>query len=59
MNALKGKTVAILVANEFEDMEVFYPLLRLSEEGAKIVLGMVNLGVAPRPYFKFFSVSCS
>jgi protease I len=51
MNALKGKTVAILVANEFEDMEVFYPLLRLSEEGAKIVLGMVNLGVAPRPYF--------
>jgi protease I len=50
MNALKGKTVAILVANEFEDMEVFYPLLRLSEEGARIILGLVNLGVAPRPY---------
>jgi protease I len=42
--------VAILVANEFEDMEVFYPLLRLSEEGARIILGTVNLGVAPRPY---------
>ena len=51
MGTLKGKTVAILVANEFEDMEVFYPLLRLSEEGAGIILGMVNLGVAPRPYF--------
>jgi hypothetical protein len=32
-------------------MEVFYPLLRLSEEGAKIILGTVNLGAAPRPYF--------
>lgn len=51
MDALKGKSVAILVANEFEDMEVFYPLLRLSEEGARIILGTVNLGVAPRPYF--------
>lgn len=51
MKGLKGKTVAILVANEFEDMEVFYPLLRLSEEGARIILGMVHLGVAPRPYF--------
>lgn len=51
MNRLKGRTVAILVANEFEDMEVFYPLLRLSEEGAKVILGLVNLGVAPRPYF--------
>jgi len=30
---------------------VFYPLLRLSEEGARIILGMVHLGVAPRPYF--------
>jgi len=51
MNGLKGKSVAILVANEFEDMEVFYPLLRLSEEGANIILGTVSLGVAPRPYF--------
>jgi protease I len=50
-HTLHGKTIAILVANEFEDMEVFYPLLRLSEEGARIILGMVHLGVAPRPYF--------
>ena len=50
MGSLKGKTVAILVANEFEDLEVYYPLLRLSEEGAKIILGTVHLGVSPRPY---------
>jgi protease I len=50
MGALTGKTVAILVANEFEDLEVYYPLLRLSEEGAKVILGLVTLGAAPRPY---------
>lgn len=51
MDALKSKTVAILVANEFEDLEVFYPLLRLSEEGARVILGTVALGAAPRPSF--------
>jgi len=38
LGKLDGKTVAIVVANEFEDVEMLYPLLRLSEEGAKIVL---------------------
>ena len=50
MGELTGKTIAILVANEFEDLEVYYPLLRLSEEGAHIVLGLVTLGAAPRPH---------
>ena len=38
MGKLKGKTVAIVVANEFEDVELLYPLLRLSEEGAEVIL---------------------
>ena len=50
MGVLTGKTVAILVANEFEDLEVYYPLLRLSEEGAHVILSLVALGAAPRPY---------
>ena len=33
MGKLEGKTVAIIAANEFEDVELLYPLLRLSEEG--------------------------
>jgi len=50
MGKLEGKTVAILVANEFEDIELFYPLIRLSEEGAKIVVGTVTIGFHPRPF---------
>ena len=38
MGKLEGKTVAIVVADEFEDVELLYPLLRLSEEGAQIIL---------------------
>ena len=34
---LEGKKVVIIVANEFEDIEMLYPILRLSEEGADIV----------------------
>ena len=34
---LTGKTVVIIVANEFEDIELLYPVLRLNEEGAEIV----------------------
>ena len=30
---LKGKSICIPVANEFEDVELLFPLLRLSEEG--------------------------
>jgi protease I len=47
---LSGKTVAIIVAHEFEDIELLYPLLRLSEEGAGIVVVPVREGLHPRPY---------
>ncbi len=33
---LKGKRVAILVEQFYEEMEVWYPLLRLREEGVKV-----------------------
>jgi len=46
---LAGKTVAIVAANEFEDIELEFPLLRLSEEGASIVLVPVKAGTHPRP----------
>jgi protease I len=50
VSSLQGKTVVILVAHEFEDIELYYPLLRLSEEGARIVVGTVPGGSHPRPY---------
>lgn len=49
---LAGKKVAIIVANEFEDIELLHPLLRLSEEGAGIVVVPVPGGSHPRPYFE-------
>lgn len=49
---LRGKKVAILVSWEFEDIEVWYPMIRLSEEGAWITLGTLDaFGFHPRPYF--------
>ena len=47
---LTGKNVAIIVAHEFEDVELLYPVLRLSEEGAKVVVVPVREGLHPRPY---------
>lgn len=46
---LSGKKVVIIVAQEFEDVELLYPVLRLSEEGAEIVVVPVNEGLHPRP----------
>lgn len=46
---LKGKKVAIIVANEFEDVELLYPFLRLSEEGAEVIIIPVKTGLHPRP----------
>jgi len=47
---LSGKQVVIIVAQEFEDIELLYPILRFSEEGAEIVVVPVNEGLHPRPY---------
>ena len=33
---LKGKTIGILVANGFEDLEFWVPLMRMQEEGASV-----------------------
>src|SRR5690242_5709015 len=38
MTRLSGKRICFLVAHEFEDVELLYPLLRLSEEGAAITV---------------------
>lgn len=34
---LKGKTVGILVEQDYQDQEVWYPKYRLTEEGVKVV----------------------
>ena len=47
---LTSKQVVIMVAQEFEDIELLYPVLRLNEEGAEIVVVPVNEGLHPRPY---------
>lgn len=38
MPALQGKRIVVITAHEFEDVEVLYPVLRLSEEGARITV---------------------
>lgn len=35
---LKGKKVLALVHTDFEDLELWYPILRLREEGAEVIL---------------------
>jgi len=50
MGKLTGKNIVIIVAHEFEDIELLYPVLRLSEEGARIVVVPVRAGLHPRPY---------
>jgi protease I len=47
---LSGKTICMPVAHEFEDVELLYPLLRLSEEGARIVIGTYRASFSARPY---------
>ncbi len=46
---LSGKKVVIVVANEFEDIELLYPLLRLSEEGAEVVVVPIQMGSTLAP----------
>lgn len=49
---LRGRTICMPVAHEFEDVELLYPLLRLSEEGAAIVIGTYEASFHARPYLK-------
>ena len=35
--SLEGKRIAVLVADQYQDMEVWYPLLRFREDGARTV----------------------
>jgi protease I len=39
---LSGKKVAMIVANRYEDIELLFPILRLSEEGAKVLVAAVG-----------------
>lgn len=36
--SLKEKTIAVLVENIYQDLEVWYPILRLKEEGIKVIV---------------------
>ncbi len=55
MEKLKGKKVVILTAQEFEDIELLVPIIRLSEEGADITVATLPKEAYahfhPRPYF--------
>jgi len=46
---LEGKKIVLMVANEFEDIELWYPALRMSEEGAQVTIVPVEKGLHPRP----------
>lgn len=41
---LEGKKVIAIVDNDFEDLELMYPVLRLREEGAEVVLAGPKAG---------------
>lgn len=56
MARLDGMRLAIVVAHEFEDIELLYPTVRLAEEGAQIIVATLPLE-APghfhtRPFFQ-------
>ena len=40
---LSGKTIAILIAQDVEDLEYFVPLMRLQEEGATVLSAGLDL----------------
>lgn len=53
MSILSGQRVCFLLAHEFEDVELLYPLLRLSEAGAEILIATLSRErhFHTRPYF--------
>lgn len=42
--SLAGKRVAVLVENLYQEMEVWYPILRLREEGAEVITVSTQAG---------------
>ena len=46
---IEGRKIVMIVSHEFEDVELLYPVLRLSEEGARLTLVPVRIGIHPRP----------
>lgn len=44
--SLAGKRVACLIGDDYEDLEVWYPVLRLQEEGAQVDLIGLEPGAA-------------
>jgi protease I len=47
---LKGKQIVIIVAHEYEDIELLYPILRFGEEGAQTIVVPVKSGLHTRPF---------
>jgi protease I len=49
---VEGTTIAMIVGQEFEDVEFEYPLLTLSEVGADIVVVPIKRGQSTRPFLE-------
>jgi len=45
MMRLKGKRILMLVDDEYEELELWYPRMRLTEEGAEVVIAGLKNGV--------------
>jgi protease I len=45
MSALKGKKILMFVDHVYEDLELWYPKLRLTEEGAEVIVAGPEAGV--------------
>ena len=45
MPELTGRSVLVFVGEDYEDLEVWYPVLRLREAGAKVVIAGLKAGV--------------
>lgn len=55
MGELTGKRIAVLVEDGFEDLELWYPVLRLREAGAKV--DIIGTGSADE-YKGKYGLSC-
>jgi protease I len=51
MARLSGKRIVILTGHEFEDIEVLYPVVRFSEEGAAVTVATLPEGAAGGAHF--------